>query len=219
MKAVLKRNLGEHPLTFEELTTLLTVAEAALNSRPLEHLDALPPDGGIVLTPGHFLIGRPLVCPAPRTTDHRMAIPLHRRWKFLNLLAEELWLKWKTTYLQSLQIRSRWKTATDNIRKGDLVLLKDDSLATPHWPTAVVSEVFPGEDGFVRVVDVYCKGKTYRRPITKLSLLYCPPRPASDDVAPSPTEKIRVMPPSIADDTSMPASLLSSSNSSSALIK
>ena len=32
MKAVLKRNLREHPLTFEELTTLLTVAEAALNS-------------------------------------------------------------------------------------------------------------------------------------------------------------------------------------------
>ena len=218
MKAVLKRNLGEHFLTYEELTTLLTVAEAALNSRPLEHLDALPPDGGIVLTPGHFLIGRPLLCQAPSTTNHRMVVPLHRRWKFLNLLAEELWLKWKTTYLQSLQIQSCWKTATDNIRKGDLVLLKDDSLATPHWPTAVVSEVFPGEDGLVRVVDVYCKGNTYRRPTTKLSLLYSPPTPSSDDVAPSPTEKIRVMPPSIADDTSMPASLLPS-NSSSALIK
>ena len=145
-----------------------------------------------------------------------MVVPLHRRWKFLNLLAEELWLKWKTTYLQSLQMQSCWKTATDSIRKGNLVLLKDDLLATPHWPTAVVSEVFPGEDGLVRVVDVYCKGKTYRRPITKLSLLYSLPRPTSDDVAPSPTEKIRVMPPSIADDTSMPASLLSSSNSSSA---
>ena len=128
MKAVLKRNLGERPLTFEELTTLLTITEAALNSRPLEHLDALPPDGGIVLKPGHFLIERPLLCPALRTTNHRMVVPPHRRWKFLNLLAEELWLKWKTTYLQSLQIRSRWKTATDNIRKGDLVLLKDDSL-------------------------------------------------------------------------------------------
>ena len=44
MKAVLKRNLVKHPMSFEELTTLLTVAEAALNSRPLEHLDALPPD-------------------------------------------------------------------------------------------------------------------------------------------------------------------------------
>ena len=53
----------DHVLMFEELSTILAEAEAALNSRPLIALDSLPTDGEIALTLGHFLTGRSLTLP------------------------------------------------------------------------------------------------------------------------------------------------------------
>ena len=106
MKTVLNKNVGIQPLTFKQLTTLLTVAESILNSRPLERLDSLPTDGNPVLTPAHFLVGRPLLSPAPRSTGQQPHIANPHRWRLLNHLKEELWLKWQSSYLKSLQSRS-----------------------------------------------------------------------------------------------------------------
>ena len=59
MKVHLKRIIGDAKLTFEELSTILAQVEACLNSRPL--IPKPNEDDGIeALTPGHFLIGRPL---------------------------------------------------------------------------------------------------------------------------------------------------------------
>lgn len=62
VKLHLIKTIGDTKLTFEEMATLLAQIEACVNSRPLCPLSSSPDDIG-VLTPGHFLVGEPLVSP------------------------------------------------------------------------------------------------------------------------------------------------------------
>lgn len=50
MKVLLKKIVGPHHLTFEELSTVLVEAEAVLNSHPLLPLDASSPEGFFLLS-------------------------------------------------------------------------------------------------------------------------------------------------------------------------
>lgn len=60
VKFHLKRVLSNTLLTFEEYCTVLTQAEACLNSRPISPLSTNPSDPQ-PLTSGHFLIGGSLM--------------------------------------------------------------------------------------------------------------------------------------------------------------
>jgi hypothetical protein len=54
----------------------------------------------------------------------------------------------------SLQERQKWNKPRRNIQVGDIVLLKDQSIAPNHWKTARVEEADQDEDGLVRKVKV-----------------------------------------------------------------
>ena len=68
-------------------------------------------------------------------------------------------------YLQTLLARTKWIKSSPNPQVGDVVIVKDEILAKPHWPLALILKIYSRADGLVRVVDVRCRGKTYRLPI------------------------------------------------------
>jgi len=70
MKILLRKLARGHSLSFEELNTILTEAEANLNSRLLLDTDCRSPDSVPSLSPGHFLIGRPLLSPPILQVSH-----------------------------------------------------------------------------------------------------------------------------------------------------
>jgi len=59
-KTHFRRVVGNFKLDFEEMSTVRTQIEACLNSRPLGTIPHNDDDGIELLTPGHFLIGRPI---------------------------------------------------------------------------------------------------------------------------------------------------------------
>ena len=169
MKTHLKKIVGNVKLTFEEFSTLLTQVEACLNSRPLTPLD--DDDGIEALTPGHFLIGRPLQALPDDSFAYADSISSLRRWKLCQTLLSHFWKRWSREYLTQLGRFTKWRHPTRNITVGDLVILRDDSPLPTKWPLARVVEVHPGKDALVRVATIRTSTGIYTRPVTKLALL------------------------------------------------
>lgn len=165
----LRRVMGEAHLTFEELCSLFTQIEAILNSRPLCPLSPSPTDLQ-PLTPGHFLIGRPLTAiPAPAL----MECNANRLDRFhrLEQMRQHFWKRWSSEYVSELQQRTKWKTRCKDLQVDDLVLLKDDAAPPLCWRLGRVNRLFPGSDGVPRVADVTTSRGVVRRALNRLCLL------------------------------------------------
>ena len=166
LKKHMRRVVGEVKLTYEELSTILAQIEACLNSRPLTPLpDAA--DAIEVLTPGHFLIGRPLMA-LPDQSFVRQPLSLLRRWHLCQTLTNHLWKRWSTEYICHLQKFSKWHKPSRNLCPGDVVCLREEPTTPSKWPLARIEEVHTGPDGKVRVVTVRTSKGAYKRPVTKI---------------------------------------------------
>ena len=117
-KRCLRKVIGRHTLTYDELQTLITEVEATLNSRPLSYVS--PDDLEEPLTPSHLITGhRILSLPEPAMgedpDDHTYQPTrerLTRRMKHLAELQHKFWTRWKREYLQELREHHRWSKTT-----------------------------------------------------------------------------------------------------------
>ena len=173
MKRHLNKIMGSLLFTYEELTTIICQVEACLNSRPLIPMTSHNLDGLATLTASHFLLSK-----APRAYPEDPRLPeeprLLRRWNQCQSVVHHFWRRWSREYLHTLQSRTKWQHSKPNLRVGDIVIYKDEKSIACKWPLAKVILTYPGEDGLVRVVKIKTKSTEFKRPVTKISLLFRP---------------------------------------------
>ncbi|XP_041767820.1 uncharacterized protein LOC121591419 [Anopheles merus] len=168
-KTHFKPTVGNAILTSDELNTLLIQIEGCLNSRPLTPLSNDPSDLE-VLTPGHFLIHRPIVSLAEPSLEK---LPFNRldRWQKVQEFVRRLWKRWSTDYLSGLQQRTKWTKQKDNVKLDTMVLLKEDGLPPSKWCLGRVTQIIKGADDNIRVVIVKTKDGDFKRSISKICVL------------------------------------------------
>lgn len=118
------------------------------------------------LTPGHFLIGQPLLA-VPDMPIPESCTRVVNRWKLLHQCHQSFWRRWSTEYLCSLQARAKWTADVPNLQCGDMVVVKDSS-PPMSWRLGRIIDVTPGNDGVVRVVKVNTATGELTRPVVKL---------------------------------------------------
>ena len=175
VRTVLSAILRDHSakLNDESFRTLLAEAECVVNSRPLS-TESLQDPTSLPLSPNSLLTAKNKVVLPPPGVFQKEDVFCRKRWRQVQHLANEFWIRWKKEYLQCLQVRQKWNTKTPNFQVNDIVLIKDENLPRNQWPLGRVVKTFPSEtDGLVRQVQLHiptAKSKL-RRPIHKLVLL------------------------------------------------
>lgn len=144
--------------------------EAILNSRPLTPLSDDPTDMQ-ALTPGHFLVGEPLVLPLPFVIDKRPETHGVKLWKDRQIMVKHFWERWHSEYLSTLQERKKWRREKENLQIGQMVLLKSENFPPACWALGRIIELLPGKDGLVRNVIVETSTNRLRRAVQKLCIL------------------------------------------------
>lgn len=170
MKFHLKRIIMHQVLPYEQFNTLLIQIEAILNSRPLHPLSDDPNDIQ-ALTPGHFLVGEPLILPLPFDLDNRPDTVGTRLWRERQKMIDHFWKRWQMEYLSTLQERKKWRREKENIKLGQLVLIKSENFPPTQWALGRVCKLLPGKDGLVRTVVVQLSNNQLTRPIQKLVIV------------------------------------------------
>ena len=152
------------------LATVLTEVEATLNSRPLSAVSDDPKDLQ-PLTPNHLLLQRTVSSLLPGTFV-KEDMPLRKKWRQTQILADHFWRRRLKEYVPALQERQKWLRPRRNAQVGDLVLVVDQDLPRGKWHLARIVRVIHGKDWLVQTVELNTgSSSSLLRPIQKLCLL------------------------------------------------
>ena len=71
-------------------------------------------------------------------------------------------------WLPGLNARQKWFQTQRDVQIGDVMLVISPDTSRGNWPLGRVLEVYPGQDGHVRVVKIQVGEGTLIRPVNKL---------------------------------------------------
>ena len=174
VRTILSSLLRTHgkSLNDENFRTLLVEVEGIVNSRPLTTETLSDVDSQLPLSPVNLLTMKSSVIAPPPGSFEDADIYSRRRWRRIQHIANEFWIRWKKEYLQNLQKRAKWQGVQRCFRVGDVVVLKEISEYRCDWKLAKVEEAFADDKGLVRTVRLRTSnGHELIRPVHKLVLL------------------------------------------------
>lgn len=169
MKFHLRRVAGPQKYSISGMRILITSIEACLNSRPLCALSDDPEDRE-ALTPGHFLVGRPIHLPVYDQTYQKPGTFRHY-FKAIQAQVQPFWQQWSEDYLQALTQLPKWREERENLKIGQLVLIRTENVPPTYWAMGRITEVHKGSDGKVRSVSLKTQSGYLNRSVHKLCVL------------------------------------------------
>ena len=160
-----------HTMDDELFRTLLTEAEAIVNSRPLTYVSSAPDDTPTPLSPNQLLTLKSRVATPYPGSFSPVDLYVRQRWRRVQFLANQFWTRWRREFLPTLQERQKWLNKRPNLQPGDVVAVIDDAEPRPRWPLGRIVEVYPGADGLVRKVCIRIGSSRFDRPVSRVILL------------------------------------------------
>ncbi|KAK3107001.1 hypothetical protein FSP39_004706 [Pinctada imbricata] len=165
--------LPQRNLTHDVLVTLMAEICAILNNRPLVPV-SVDPNHPFVLSPSTLLTQKcETDIPPFEHLDIKDMYASH--WKHVQVIANQFWNRWQGEYIQLLQSRRKWKDSKENVKTGDVVLLRDKDAHRNEWPLGVIHNVFPDADAKVRKVEIRVSKNGqivhYMRPVNEIVML------------------------------------------------
>ncbi|XP_014674677.1 PREDICTED: uncharacterized protein LOC106814833 [Priapulus caudatus] len=159
--------LKDRVVTEVLLQTVLCEVEGLMNSKPLGYASSDVADVDPI-TPNMLLMGRRDSSLPPVAFNQGEELRSRKQWRHVQLIVDLFWKKFVSEYLPSQQIRRKWTKETENLRKGDQVLVIDNHAQRGEWSVGEIVDAHPSEDGRVRTAEVKVNQKIYRRPVVKL---------------------------------------------------
>ena len=151
MERHLYRIVGSTKLSTRPFTIFQTQIEAVLNSRPLT-TPSTEINDPLALTPGIFIIGRPITAmPEPSSPENNT---LSRHWRNLDKMNCQCWKKWSVEFLSSLKQWNKWRREYVQPAVNDFVIIREDNTPPMCRSLARTTQTFDGNDNIVRDVQV-----------------------------------------------------------------
>ena len=125
-KEPLRKVLGKAFLSYQELATVLTRIEAAINWRSLTTVsddvrDLMP------ITRAHLALARSLYSLPDEVSTQEGTT--RQRYLYKQKLLIHFWQRWRGEYLHQLSVRDKWVCGQPAIKIGDVLLISADNVS------------------------------------------------------------------------------------------
>ncbi|KAL3190706.1 hypothetical protein MRX96_002369 [Rhipicephalus microplus] len=139
-------------LTHDILATFLAEVAAIMNARPITPIFSDPEDPTILSLA--TLLTHKTRGASPTSGEIDTTNLYKRHWNQAQNMANQFWKRWRSTYFATLQERRKWQVRKNDIKEGDVVLIRDKDVNRNDGPIDVYTQSLPSADGMVRKVEV-----------------------------------------------------------------